>query len=164
MKILVTGAAGFIGSTASLRLLARGDELQWTPEYMRHRYANWVSGLNGDWLISRQRYWGTPITMIHRQDGSIVPVPQEKLPVVLQVYGGPHRQEVVYTARENLVLQWLADQGFLDRLDAFLSDRPLPDSVRRVVLERRDDAARALRNQALGAAAVGGGPAGDQNG
>ena len=58
----------------------------------------------------------------------------------------------------------LADQGFLDRLDAFLSDRPLPDSVRRVVLERRDDAARALRNQALGAAAVGGGPAGDQNG
>ena len=34
-------------------LLARGDELQWTPEYMRHRYANWVSGLNGDWLISR---------------------------------------------------------------------------------------------------------------
>ncbi len=41
-------------------LLARGDELQWTPEYMRHRYANWVSGLNGDWLISRQRFFGVP--------------------------------------------------------------------------------------------------------
>ncbi|MGI5950315.1 MAG: valine--tRNA ligase [Brooklawnia sp.] len=41
-------------------LLARGDELTWTPDHMRHRYANWVGGLHGDWLISRQRFFGVP--------------------------------------------------------------------------------------------------------
>jgi valyl-tRNA synthetase len=40
--------------------LARGRELEWVPEYMRQRYENWVGGLNGDWLISRQRFSGVP--------------------------------------------------------------------------------------------------------
>jgi valyl-tRNA synthetase len=42
-------------------LLARGSELGWTPEFMRVRFDNWVNGLNGDWLISRQRFFGVPL-------------------------------------------------------------------------------------------------------
>ncbi|MFT4228351.1 valine--tRNA ligase [Micropruina sp.] len=49
-------------------LLARGEELQWVPDHMRHRYSNWVNGLNGDWLISRQRFFGVPFPVWYPVD------------------------------------------------------------------------------------------------
>ena len=42
-------------------LLARGEELNWVPTFMGVRYKHWVEGLNGDWLISRQRFFGVSI-------------------------------------------------------------------------------------------------------
>ena len=36
-----------------------------------------------DWGISRQRYWGCPIPVIYHDDGSIIPIPEEQLPVML---------------------------------------------------------------------------------
>jgi valyl-tRNA synthetase len=41
-------------------LIERGRELQWHPPYMQVRYENWVNGLNGDWCVSRQRFFGVP--------------------------------------------------------------------------------------------------------
>ena len=53
-------------------LLERGKELHWHPPHMRVRYENWVNGLNGDWLVSRQRFFGVsfPIWYPLDADGS----------------------------------------------------------------------------------------------
>lgn len=50
------------------QLLAHGRELQWHPDFMRVRYENWVGGLTGDWLVSRQRFFGVPLPVWYGLD------------------------------------------------------------------------------------------------
>ena len=49
-------------------LLERGRELRWHPPFMGARYASWVEGLNADWAISRQRFFGVPFPLWYRLD------------------------------------------------------------------------------------------------
>ena len=78
------------GRDAGLKaaFLERGEELAWVPQHMRYRYDNWVNGLNGDWLVSRQRFFGVPFPVWYPVDADgdpdyahpIVPA-EDRLPV-----------------------------------------------------------------------------------
>jgi len=86
---IVTSRQWFI-KTIEFRepLIARGKELQWHPEYMETRFENWANGLNGDWCVSRQRYFGVPFPVWYPLDAQgraqydqAMPAREDQLPV-----------------------------------------------------------------------------------
>jgi valyl-tRNA synthetase len=86
---IVTSRQWFI-KTIQFReaLLARAREMRWHPPYMQARLENWINGLNGDWCVSRQRFFGVPFPIWYPvlADGSrdyahpIAP-PEDRLPI-----------------------------------------------------------------------------------
>jgi valyl-tRNA synthetase len=86
---IVTSRQWFI-KTIEFRdaLLARGRELRWHPPYMQARYENWTNGLNGDWCVSRQRFFGVPFPIWYPIDASgrvdhahPIPASEDRLPM-----------------------------------------------------------------------------------
>ena len=101
------------------KLLKRGEDLDWVPDYMEHRYMDWVNGLSGDWLISRQRFFGVPFPVWYAldEDGNPDParviVPDESaLPVDPMTQAAPGFDEAQrdqpngFTADKDVMDTW----------------------------------------------------------
>jgi len=74
----MTNSGRYEGMTNEEGMEAIADDLEkngWGKRAVSYRLR--------DWLISRQRYWGTPIPMVYCDDCGVVPVPEEDLPVLL---------------------------------------------------------------------------------
>ncbi|MCF8525085.1 MAG: valine--tRNA ligase [Rhodoluna sp.] len=70
------------------KLIALGKDLRFHPDFMRVRFENWVNGLTGDWLVSRQRFFGVPIPVWYALDAEgnpdydrVITPPDSALPV-----------------------------------------------------------------------------------
>ena len=61
------------------RILQIANELKWYPEFMKKRLEDWVNGLEWDWVVSRQRYFATPIPAWICPDGHVVYASKEDL-------------------------------------------------------------------------------------
>lgn len=64
------------------QLLDAGKQMKWYPDYMRVRYDNWIKGLQWDWCISRQRYFGVPFPVWYcKKCNAVILADEKQLPV-----------------------------------------------------------------------------------
>lgn len=64
-------------------LIKAGREIKWKPAHMQHRYEEWAEGLNQDWCISRQRFFGVPFPLWYKlkADGN----PDFENPIIAEI-------------------------------------------------------------------------------
>ena len=62
-------------------IIEAAKEMNWYPEYMLQRLIDWSEAMDWDWIISRQRVFGTPIPFWICSCGEIIPADESELPV-----------------------------------------------------------------------------------
>ncbi len=112
------------------------------PDFMRVRYENWVGGLTGDWLISRQRFFGVPIPVWYPLDADGEPLREQP---IVPGEDAAARRPVVGRRRPATTRRSAAQPGGfvgeLDIMDTWATSSPHPADRRR--LGRRPRAVRA---------------------
>ena len=104
----------------------KNDECNWHPKFMKDRLTSWIDGLNQDWCISRQRYFGVPFPVWYSkrkgEEGKILVANIDKLPVdpYVDLPDGYTRQEVepetdvMDTWATSAITPQLSSQGISD--------------------------------------------------
>jgi len=111
------------------RLIAHGRSMSFWPDFMRVRYENWVEGLSGDWLISRQRFFGVPIPVWYPLDAdgnpdydNVIVAEAASLPVDPSTDAAPGYDESQRGAPGGFV-------GELDVMDTWMTSSLTPQLV-----------------------------------
>lgn len=100
-------------------ILARGNEIEWYPPFMKQRFDSWVEGLQWDWLVSRQRHFGVPLPVWYSkrpgEEGRVI-IPDERDLPVDPVTDVPRGYEAHEVAGERDVLDTWATSSVTPQL------------------------------------------------
>jgi len=117
-------------------LIALGARIRWFPEHMGKRYRNWVEGLDWDWCISRQRFFGVPFPLwFCERCEHVFTAPESWLPIL-----DHDRHQVTEPCPECGGTSWRPEKDVMDtwatssetpQINAKWGEVPTPDSAPR---------------------------------
>ncbi len=84
-------------------MLKWGKEIKWYPDYMYHRYEHWVKGLQWDWLISNQRYFGVPFPVWYCKDCDTPILAEEKQLPIEPLKDSPPKNSCPKCSSKNII-------------------------------------------------------------
>ncbi|NCN68358.1 MAG: valine--tRNA ligase [Candidatus Altiarchaeum hamiconexum] len=112
------------------RLMEESRTIKWIPDYMQKRFKEWVENMDWDWVISRQRIFGTPIPFYYCEHCSkIIPAEIFELPIdpTLKEKKCPHCSNILSPAKDVcdcwvdssitplIVSKWLNDEKYFNK-------------------------------------------------